>query len=215
MSFDPTAYPCVWKDKFYNHRVRSSDDFLDGTPPARILPALPPTKNFLQQEPLQHIDLRLREESSQAKVSRTEISRTESLPQSCRVLIVEDDKDNLFYAECAVEEFGYQWASTRLGCMALPLALAYKPDVILLDIWLKEVTGFDVLRHLQQHSQTMHIPAIAVTALSTPREVKRITEAGFANYLIKPYLLEDLGRLLASHQPSSMPPSERMDTAES
>ena len=213
MSFDSTAYPCFWKDKFYLHRVCASDDFLDSTP-AHILPALPPAKRFLQQEPVQHIDLCLQEENSQAQISRAKTSWAKKISQSCRVLIVEDDSDNLFYAECAVEEFGYQWASTRLGCMALPLALAYKPDIILLDIWLKEVTGFDVLRHLQQHSQTMHIPAIAVTALSTPRELKRIAEAGFANYLMKPYLLEDLGRLLALHQPTSMQPSERMDTAE-
>ena len=214
MSFDPTAYPCIWKDKFYFHRVRSSDDFLDGTPPVRILPALPPAEHFLQREPVQHVDLCLPEEKSRIKAPQDKISWDEKLPQPCRVLIVEDDSDNLFYAECAVEEFGCQWASTRLGCMALPLALAYKPDIILLDIWLKEVTGFEILRHLQQHSQTMHIPAIAVTALSTPREVNRITEAGFADYLLKPYLIEDLGRLLALHQPTSMQPSERMDTAE-
>ena len=204
MPFNPTAYPCVWKDDFRFHGARPPGESSEALPSVRITPALPPAEKFLPQEPTRSIDRK------PTGLGPSQSKTAEAAPRPCRILIVEDDKDNLFYAECAVEEFGYRWASTSTGHMALPLALAYQPDIILLDVWLKETTGFDVIRHLKQHSQTAHIPTIAVTALSMPRELDRIVAAGFAAYLLKPYLLEELGHLLALHQPSSMQPSERL-----
>ena len=147
-------------------------------------------QRFLQPSPVQ---------LSQSVVSPPATLETQA--QASRVLIVDDDRDNLFYAECAVEDLGYQWASTALGSMVLPLAMAYQPDIILLDIWLKDITGFDVFRQLRQHSQTSQIPTIAVTALSMPREVAQISQAGFADYLLKPYLLDGLSKVLTVHLP--------------
>jgi len=147
----------------------------------------------LQQEPSQHHGL----------IPTHRAPAPIRLTQNYRVLIVEDDADNLFYAECAVEDMGYQWASTALGKMALPLALAYNPDLILLDIRLKETTGFDVLRQLQQHVQTAHIPTIAVTALSAPRDMAQISKAGFTDCLLKPYLLEEIAQTLAAYLPQT------------
>ena len=152
---------------------------------------LPYVQRSSQPEPARHY-----------QPARSESAAVSAEPaQDCRVLIVEDDPDNLFYAECAVEDLGYQWASTALGSMALPLVMAYKPDIILLDVWLKETTGFDVLAQLRQHPQTWQIPAIAVTALSMPREIGQISRAGFADYLLKPFLIEGLSKVLATHLP--------------
>lgn len=201
MPSNPTAQPCVWNDDLHLHSAQSIGDSSEASSSLRITPALPPAERFLSQEPAPHLDL---------KPQNPDATPAKESSQLNRVLIVEDDKDNLFYAECAVEEFGYQWASTSSGHMTLPLALAYQPDIILLDIWLEETNGFDVLCHLRQHSQTAHIPTIAVTALSMPRELNQIAAAGFTGYLIKPYLLEELGRLLELHQPSSMQDSEKL-----
>lgn len=116
--------------------------------------------------------------------------------RSYRVLVVDDDPDNLFYAECAVESLGHQWVSTTLGNMTLALALAYQPDIIMLDIWLQDMPGIDVLAQLRRHPQTAKIPTIAVTALSMPKDIAEISAAGFSGYLLKPYWLEDLEKIL-------------------
>ena len=171
------------------------------SPSIRITPS--PAEKFLPQEPLQHaglvlLDSRLNIQATQAKTVSQESTQT------CRALIVEDDADNRFYAECAVEDSGCQWVSTGIGEMAVPLTLACKPDVILLDIWLQETTGFEVIRQLQQHSQILHIPIIAVTALSMPKELNQISAAGFDGYLLKPYSPEDLSQILQAHLPQTM-----------
>lgn len=194
MPIQPTAYPSVWKDEFHFHCTHAQKDSSAASSSIRIKPALPLAENFLSQEPEAHKELKPVEPAED----------WEGANRPGRVLIVEDDEDNLFYAECAVEEFGYCWASTSLGNMVLPLALAYKPDIILLDIWLKHATGFEVIQQLQQHGQTLHIPTIAVTALSMPDSLKQISEAGFSSYLLKPYLLEDMGRMLAQYQPKTV-----------
>ena len=217
MLFDPNAYPPIWSDGLHfncdRHPAKSLgkcpiSSVADKTPqesapdksPFRPASASPPAETFLRQEPWQHAGLVPIEPVFTPQASQVESGSPSSL-QDCRVLIVEDDADNRFYAECAVEDFGCQWASTGLGDMALPLAIAYRPNVILLDIWLKETTGFEVIRQLQQNCQTLHIPTIAVTALSMPRELNQISTAGFAGYLLKPYLLEDLSRALSAHLP--------------
>ena len=229
MPFNPTTRPRVWKDDCYFRAACSLVDSinhsqLDPAKQARAPLSLPSAEPVSLQEATERNNLERQHlerqalERRQAETHRLKARRLDTLQNglacSPRVLLVEDDEDNLFYAECAVEEFGCEFVSTTLGSMALPLALAYQPNIILLDIWLREMTGFEVLRHLQQHSQTMHIPAIAVTALSTRREANQIAVAGFAGYLVKPYMLEDLGELLALHQPSSAQPYELMDIAE-
>lgn len=125
----------------------------------------------------------------------SEISQSQRLIPY-RVLVVDDDPDNLFYAECAVESLGHQWVSTTLGNMTLALALAYQPDIIMLDIWLQDMPGIDVLAQLRRNRQTAKIPTIAVTALSMPQDIAEISAAGFSDYLLKPYLLEDLKKIL-------------------
>lgn len=199
MIFDPSAFLLAWRKRRLfpltpaNKHTSSHTSSTDVSASAQKTSVLPPTERFLQQEPSQHHGL----------IPTHRAPAPIRLAQNYRVLIVEDDADNLFYAECAVEDMGYQWASTALGNMALPLALAYNPDLILLDIRLKETTGFDVLRQLQQHVQTAHIPTIAVTALSAPRDMAQISKAGFTDCLLKPYLLEEIAQTLAAYLPQT------------
>lgn len=215
MIFDPNVNPPVWRDRLtlYCDRAQAqapmgasqaetpSNGAPSSSPSIRATPS--PAEKFLPQEPLPHVGLMPLEAGSNTQTTQTQTSLLKS-SQACRALIVEDDPDNRFYAECAVEDFGYQWVSTGIGEMAVPLALACRPDVILLDIWLQETTGFEVIRQLQQHSQTLHIPIIAVTALSMPRELNQISTAGFDGYLLKPYLPKDLSRILQAHLPQAM-----------
>ncbi|WP_341646059.1 PAS domain-containing hybrid sensor histidine kinase/response regulator [Thauera sp. SDU_THAU2] len=79
--------------------------------------------------------------------------------------------------------------------LGIELALASKPDLILLDINLPGMDGYGVLQVLQADLQLRHVPVLAVSANAMPKDIERGIAAGFADYLTKPL---DVGRFLAS-----------------
>lgn len=119
----------------------------------------------------------------------------------CSILIIDDDEDNLLFAQYAVESMGYQATSTLSGDGAIATALTCFPDIILLDILLKDISGIDVFKRLRQHELIAQVPVIAVTALDHPRDRQRIAAAGFSDYLTKPYMLEELAAIINRHLP--------------
>ncbi len=118
------------------------------------------------------------------------------------VLIVDDDEDNLLFAHYAVEQFGYYVAAASSGSEAIAIAFSFCPDMILLDLMLDDISGLEVLQHLRQHKQFEAVPVIAVTALAHDRDRASALSAGFADYLIKPYMLDDLEAIIKRHLPS-------------
>ncbi|MDN8068989.1 MULTISPECIES: ATP-binding response regulator [Burkholderia cepacia complex] len=88
--------------------------------------------------------------------------------------------------------------------MGIEFALSHQPDLILLDINLPDMDGYQVLEVFKSHLQLRHVPVIAVSANAMPRDIERGMAAGFADYLTKPL---DIGRFLASidaHLPGVM-----------
>lgn len=79
--------------------------------------------------------------------------------------------------------------------IGIEFALAHQPDLIMLDINLPGMDGYQVLQVFQSHLQLRHVPVIAVSANAMPRDIERGMAAGFADYLTKPL---DIGRFLAS-----------------
>jgi CheY-like chemotaxis protein len=103
------------------------------------------------------------------------------------LLYVEDNPANLKL----VEELVRFRSDLRLlaapdGQLGLSLARAHRPEIILMDINLPGMSGFDVLRELRREPRTAGIPVIALTANAMPRDVERGLAAGFARYLTKP-----------------------------
>jgi CheY-like chemotaxis protein len=78
------------------------------------------------------------------------------------------------------------------GLSAVSLARTYQPDLILLDIVLPYMDGIEVISILRKDSITKTIPVIAVTALAIAQVRDRLLEAGFDDYVSKPYMLEDI-----------------------
>jgi len=93
-------------------------------------------------------------------------------------------------------------ATARDAEQGLEVAARLRPDVILLDINLPGMNGFEALKHLRARSETRAIPVIALTAAAMPKDVRRGLEAGFYAYLTKPFdvteLLATIDRALAS-----------------
>lgn len=108
------------------------------------------------------------------------------------ILIVDDHKDNLLFARYIIEYLGMRPAITDNGEKCLKLVKILLPDLILLDIVMPGISGLEITRIIKQDSQTRHIPIIAVTGLTRPEDTSQIIEVGFDDYIIKPYLIEEL-----------------------
>ncbi|MDZ4791728.1 MAG: response regulator [Hyphomicrobiales bacterium] len=102
------------------------------------------------------------------------------------VLIVEDNELNMKLFHDLLEAHGYDTLQTRSGVEAITLARKHKPDLILMDIQLPEVSGLDVIKWLKEDNATKAIPVIAVTAFAMKGDEERIREGGCEAYISKP-----------------------------
>jgi two-component system cell cycle response regulator DivK len=93
---------------------------------------------------------------------------------------------------------GYEVLGTPEGLQALDLAREEQPDLILMDIRLPDISGFEVIRLLKQDQRTKTIPIVAVTALATPEYEKKGLESGCDAYIPKPITLGNLLRTIES-----------------
>ena len=102
------------------------------------------------------------------------------------VLIVEDNELNMKLFHDLLEAHGYSTIGTRNGIEALDLARKHRPDLILMDIQLPEVSGLGVTKRLKDDQDLRHIPVIAVTAFAMKGDEERIRQGGCEAYLSKP-----------------------------
>ena len=108
------------------------------------------------------------------------------------ILIVEDDRLSMTLLSDFLNAHGYRVLKTSEGLEAINLARDEQPDLILMDIRLPGISGFDVTRLLKQDDQTKLIPVIAVTAFATPGDETTAVESGCAAYITKPVKVDEL-----------------------
>jgi len=102
------------------------------------------------------------------------------------VLIVEDNDLNLRLFNDLLEAFGYRTIKTKDGRQALPLAREHKPDLIVVDIQLPEISGLEITDRLKKDPALKAIPVVAVTAFAMRGDEQKILAAGCDAYLSKP-----------------------------
>jgi two-component system cell cycle response regulator DivK len=102
------------------------------------------------------------------------------------VLIVEDNELNMKLFHDLLEAHGYETLQTRTGMEALELARAHRPDLILMDIQLPEVSGLEVTKWIKEDDELKTIPVIAVTAFAMKGDEERIRQGGCEAYISKP-----------------------------
>lgn len=102
------------------------------------------------------------------------------------VLIVEDNDLNMKLFSDLLEAHGYATLKTASGVEAMEIARTNRPDLILMDIQLPEVSGLEVTKWLKQDAELKAIPVIAVTAFAMKGDEERIREGGCEAYLSKP-----------------------------
>jgi two-component system, cell cycle response regulator DivK len=103
-----------------------------------------------------------------------------------KVLIVEDNELNMKLFHDLLEANGYDIVETRSGIDVMNLARNHRPDLILMDIQLPEVSGLEVTRWLKDDDELKSIPVVAITAFAMKGDEERIRQGGCEAYLSKP-----------------------------
>ncbi len=110
-----------------------------------------------------------------------------------RILLAEDDRILRKAGEVSLKKKGYDVISAVDGEDALAKALAHTPDLVLLDVMMPKMNGFDVLFALKRDPAVKHIPVIMLTNLEQPSDIRRAVDGGAHSYLVKSNMnLDDL-----------------------
>ena len=117
------------------------------------------------------------------------------------ILIVEDNELNMKLFNDLLEAHDYKILQTRDGMEALKMAREHKPDLILMDIQLPEVSGLEVTKWIKEDENLKSIPVIAVTAFAMKGDEEKIREGGCEAYIAKPisvgHFLETVQKFLS------------------
>ena len=118
-----------------------------------------------------------------------------------KILVVEDEQALLTLQSMLLSIEGYTVEGVMDGQTALDVVETMKPDLILLDIMLPEVDGFQVCRQLKSNEATRHIPIIILTAKKSKEDLSMGEQVGADMYITKPYktsmVIEAIQRLLS------------------
>jgi two-component system cell cycle response regulator DivK len=115
------------------------------------------------------------------------------LPKSVpkRILIVEDNELNMKLLNDVLEAYGYDIVKTDSGAAVLDLARTHRPDLVLMDIQLPDISGLQAVRQLKGNPQTRGIPVIAVTAFAMAGDERKALDSGCDGYIAKPIMLRE------------------------
>lgn len=116
-----------------------------------------------------------------------------SAGDALRVLVVDDDQDTIDSLAMLLRHWGHDVQVAREGEAALKQADNLRPQLLLVDLAMPGMDGLQFARHLRSQPQFSKTPLIAVTGLSDPSHRQQAAEAGFDDFVVKPYTM---GRLL-------------------
>ena len=109
-----------------------------------------------------------------------------------KILVVDDEEDILHFLELVLREKGYEVATASSGHEALTRAQMVKPDLILLDIMMPQMDGWEVLKLLRVDDETAQIPVAMLSARTEAKDRVQGLQEGAVDYICKPFSLQDL-----------------------
>jgi CheY-like chemotaxis protein len=109
-----------------------------------------------------------------------------------RILVIEDNEENLILMRLILERAKYEVLLASNGSQGLEIAHTEQPDIILLDLAMPEMDGWEVAQKLKSNILTKEIPIIAVTAHSLPKDRTRAIDAGCETIISKPFQVAEL-----------------------
>lgn len=105
---------------------------------------------------------------------------------SAKILLAEDNASNRYLATYLLKDAGYTVLAAPNGSDALRLALAEHPDLVLMDIQMPEMDGYEAARRMQADPRLAGIPIVAVTSYAMTSDRAKALEMGFVGYIEKP-----------------------------
>ena len=116
-----------------------------------------------------------------------------------QILVVEDNEKSMKLLRDVLRTTGYRTLEASTGGQALVLAATHGPALVLMDIRLPDMSGFEALSRLRMDARTASIPVLAVTAQAMKGDRERLEEAGFDGYLSKPVDINELLTTVEQH----------------
>ena len=123
-----------------------------------------------------------------------------------KILIVEDHPDMRELLVWQIELMGYTALAAKHGKEGLAMAIAEKPSLILMDIMMPSMDGWEATRALRAHPDTQEIPILAATAMFREADLKACLEAGCSGYIVKPFTFHELQGRVRELLPESSGP---------
>jgi CheY-like chemotaxis protein len=109
-----------------------------------------------------------------------------------KILIVDDNADVREVLQCQLKMLGYLVISAENGYVAIEKAIAEQPDLILMDIMMPEMDGWQASRAVRSNPDIKDIPILAATAMSRRADLNACLEAGCNGYIVKPFTMLEL-----------------------
>ena len=103
-----------------------------------------------------------------------------------RILVVEDNENNLYLIRFLLEKNGYEVIEAQTGEIGIELASNEKPDLILMDIQLPDINGYEVTKKIREREKGSETPIIALTSYAMVGDKEKALKAGCTGYIEKP-----------------------------
>jgi len=113
-----------------------------------------------------------------------------------KILLVDDERDLVFYTKMFLEEQGYEVTEAYDGRQALDKLEAWRPDLVILDVAMPRLSGWDVLRMMQDDDKLRDIPVLMLTAKAEDADKARGWKLGVTWYQTKPFELDELALVI-------------------
>jgi CheY-like chemotaxis protein len=127
---------------------------------------------------------------------------TEPVADGTTILVIDDDLANLALAQALLQAEGFEVRVAMDAAAAFKVLATCTPSLILMDIQLPEVDGWELTKRLKADPATSDIPVIAVTAYGKEGDVKKARQAGFVEFLAKPVSTRELPHIVRRHLPA-------------
>ena len=134
-----------------------------------------------------------------ARSSRTGRTGAVRTSRTLTILVVDDDETNLTVARSLLEADGFAVVTATDAMSTFDVLKDVDPALILMDIQLPGMDGWELTRRLKKNIATSHIPIIAVTAYGNNGDAERARDAGFVEFVAKPVSTSDLPSIIRKH----------------
>ena len=111
-----------------------------------------------------------------------------------KILVAEDDRDIRDLITFTLQYAGHEVVSVTDGTQAVEMARVEVPDLIVMDVRMPGMTGYEACRLLKESGPTRHVPVVFLSAKGQEQEVQRGLEAGGTDYILKPFVPEQFAR---------------------